>query len=228
MIRSLLQRLGNALAALFGRRSKSASEFRKSGGVVAFQLLQQERVRTELNLNIEQVGQILRLTRQARQLRRREFIALRNQDRQQAAGAGIQLQRAVAAEVLAGLNKAAVLTPEQKERLRQIVWQRQGAGAFAHPLVQENLKLTPGQKEVIRSILEELRQRVRTLRQGAAEGGEPPAPGALQKEALNRALALLDEEQKGRWEQLKGKPFEFQDVSAGPEDADAGSDEPAP
>jgi hypothetical protein len=219
MMLSLLKRLGNALASLFRRRPRSTGDFLKDGGVAAFHMLQNERVRRELNLNIEQLGAVLRLTRQAQQLRRRQFLALRRQEGNQAVAALTRLRWAVASEVLAGLNKEAVLTEQQKERLRQITWQQQGAGAFGNPLVQEGLKLTTGQKEVLRSILEEVANRVRTLHSGGGAGKE--AVAALRKDALNRALEVLDAEQKARWEQLQGQPFDFGDEAASPDEADA-------
>jgi putative ATP-binding cassette transporter len=209
-MRSPLQRLGSFLAPLLRRRS--GLEFRKDGGVVAFRLLRDERVRAELNLTVEQGGHILRLTRQARQLRRRQFLALEKQVPHRAA-ATERLTRAVAMEVLAGLHKAGVLTPEQRERLRQIAWQRQGGGAFDNPLVQQALKLTPAQQKALGSIIGAMRKQLRT------DAGKRPA-GAIRKEALALALAVLDEEQKARWEQLKGKPFAFaEDEPAAPASA---------
>jgi hypothetical protein len=226
MIRSWWQRFINLLAALFRRGSTSAAPFSEKGGIVAFQLLLREPVRQELDLNPGQTSQILKLTRQARQRRRRQQ-ARRNQRPRRQAAAKEGRARAIAAEVLADLDRAGVLTPEQKSRLRQLVWQQQNVAAFADPVVQEALKLTPDQQKAARSSLVEMRQQVRAHRDNSDEAAEE-APETIRKAALDRILGLLDEEQKHRWEQLKGRPFALAEETASSEEEEAESDEPAP
>ena len=50
----------------------------------------------------------------------------------------------------------AILTPSQRVRLRQIALQSEGPAAFREPEVVEALGLTPGQRERIRAIEEEI------------------------------------------------------------------------
>lgn len=226
MIHRLLRRLGTFLTSPFRGRAGAATMFREAGGVAAFWALQDERVCQELNLNIEQLAQVIRLTRQARLPRRPQFQALKNRKPRRAVALRDKLNRAIAVEVLAGLDKAAVLTPDQKVRLRQIAFQRQGVIAFGTPVVQQVLKLTPNQKEVLKRIIEVMRKRLRA-RRGHLDAGKETAD-SLRQNALEKALALLDPEQKRRWEKLKGKPFEFPNERNSADDDASVTDEIAP
>jgi hypothetical protein len=219
-IRSLFLGIGRLFRTVFGLR-KPFAEFRKEGGVVAFRLLQERRVRRDLGLSGQQVRQIVKFTNVARQRRSKEFQALQNREGKKGP-AFVQLQRQVAAEVLAALKKEGVLAPEQKERLRQLVWQQQGAMAFGNPLVRDALKLTPEQQEGMRDILDEMNEQRRQRRESSEEDKEEGGKqgGTLRQQALDRILALLDDEQKARWEQLKGKPLEVDlsgPAAAGPD-----------
>lgn len=207
---SLLSFFRKAIGSVFGTDAKSA-DFQRDGGVIAFRLLQHESVRNELNLNIEQVGHVLRLTRQARQVRKKQFQALRNQDRQAMASEAAKLARAVAQEVLANLRKEAVFTEEQVERLRQITRQNQGANAFSTSLIQEALAITPGQQEILKTVIQEGEGKMRELVKNAGDQSDAErkeALTALRLENLSKVLSLLSDEQRNRWEQLKGKPFD--------------------
>jgi hypothetical protein len=218
---SLFRYLGDAVASVFGRGPQASEDFVRKGGVQAFRLLQNPHVHAELGLDIERIGHILRLTREARQRRRKRFMEVQALGLDKGQQEAARLRREVAEEVMAGLDREAVLTAEQKERLRQITLQRLGAIAFVDPLLQETLGLTPGQKEVMLNMLKETGAKVRAAVQGAdAEGKE--AALALRKEQLDKVLALLNDEQKAQWEQLKGKPFEVDLEGAAPPGLDAG------
>jgi hypothetical protein len=209
LIRSLVRSLGNAIGSVFGGRRKRLEAFRKAGGVLGFRLLQDQRVRRELGMEGEQVRHFQRLAQEARQKRWERFQALQTQDRPKAVAEFAKLQRQIAMEVLAGLDKASVLKPEQLERLRQLTWQQQGAVAFTNPLVQDALKMTLDQKAGLQAIIEEVGPRLRELQDPKSRGEDGKAIPALREQTLSRVLALLDEEQKARWEQLKGRHVEI-------------------
>jgi serine/threonine protein kinase len=94
-----------------------------------------------------------------------------------------------------------ILTVGQQDRLRQIGWQSEGASAFRDPEVVAELKLTPAQREQIRTIEEEaLFAWMRNARRGP---GQEKRKG---KPANERALEVLSEEQRGRWRRMSGEP----------------------
>jgi hypothetical protein len=197
----------DAFASLFRRGPSAAEEFRRQGGVLAFRLLQDARVQNELGLGGRQVGQVQQAVRECRQKRQKDLQALRSRG----AESGPELQElmaAVAAEALKALERAAVLTPEQKVRFQQILWQNRGPVAFSDPSLQAALGLTEEQKAAIRAAVAEVWKKAQA---GAApaEGGPARAErmAAHRKEAVGRALAALSEEQRQRWQELLGAPF---------------------
>jgi hypothetical protein len=221
---SWLRYLGGFIASALGRGRRGTDDFLRRGGVVSFRLLQSETLRSELGLSPEQTGQVLKFTREARGRRRAQFQRLRDQAKEKPGPQVAKLMREVAEEVIVALDKAAVLTPAQKERLRQITWQRQGAGAFADPHVQEVLGITPAQRQAIRAIVLDTGNRVGELRQetGAGPDGRNDTLAGLRKANQEKALAFLDEPQRARWDSLKGKPFDIGVEESAPAGPDGG------
>ena len=76
----------------------------------------------------------------------------------------------------------AILTPPQRVRLRQIALQSEGPAAFREPEVVEALGLTPGQRERIRAIEEEIllrpdaRDAIRQGPRGRRQAGDGTHP----------------------------------------------------
>jgi hypothetical protein len=102
-----------------------------------------------------------------------------------------------------------ILTRSQRARLNQIALQFQGFLAFRDPEVIRKLRLTPEQRGRIREIEEELLLPPRK----PAGMPRPPFPHTHPwerlRESKERALALLTPEQKTRWQELTGRPFEL-------------------
>jgi hypothetical protein len=95
----------------------------------------------------------------------------------------------------------AILTPSQRVRLRQIALQSEGPAAFREPEVVEALALTPGQRERIRAIEEELLfGQMREMQSGKA-------PDNAVKPAMERILAVLTADQAERWKAMAGEPI---------------------
>ncbi len=98
-----------------------------------------------------------------------------------------------------------VLRPEQAKRLRQIVWQQRGAMAFNDPEVADALHLTANQKESLHSIAEESRPPGRP-------GDHRPDGGRhsedFWKGVNDRLMSVLSEEQRAKWKELTGEPFQ--------------------
>ena len=121
----------------------------------------------------------------------------------------------------------AILTAEQKERLRQIALQLRGPAAFRETEVVSALKLTADQRERIRAIEAELSV---DRREGPPRGPEfgsrlgpdsrrGPGPRGFGSEEMRKAYeekrrtaneriqAVLTEQQRKRWRSMTGEPF---------------------
>jgi hypothetical protein len=103
------------------------------------------------------------------------------------------------------------MNTEQVRRLHQIHHQVQGAQAFTDEYVQSRLKLTDAQKSEINQIIQESREKMRTIFQ-ESQGDREAAMAKmteLRKETLAKAEAKLTPEQKTTWKQMLGSPFEW-------------------
>src|SRR5258708_2246426 len=112
---------------------------------------------------------------------------------------------------------ALVLSPRQRERLRQIALQSLGLLAFREAEV-DDLELTAEQRATIRKISQELMVRLNT---DTWRGGPPPGDrdpksweetgrkryAAAVEEAVSAAETFLKPDQLASWRELTGEPF---------------------
>ena len=92
-----------------------------------------------------------------------------------------------------------LLTPAQEGRLRQIGLQAEGPAAFGEPEVVADLKLTPQQREQIRTIEEDALF-------GWMRGPWPNTPlGTQEKSANERHIAVPAKDQLPRWKAMTGE-----------------------
>jgi hypothetical protein len=208
----LLRSLAAASRSLFGRlRARAAAEGQNGeGAVLAVRFLQDERVRRELGLNSAQVRRIVSASREVRFRFREAAQRVRARPQQERRAVARGLARDVALRVMQALEGQAVLTPAQRQRLSQLVWQNRGPAALVEPAVRQSLQLTEGQTRQIEAI----RERILGQLRGTAPGGEGGLGRAedrtrLRRQALDEALVLLTAEQRSRWEELKGPPAAF-------------------
>jgi Spy/CpxP family protein refolding chaperone len=113
------------------------------------------------------------------------------------------------AEVRKGAGE--ILKPEQTKRLDQIQVQQMGANSFGMlPRVQEALKLTDEQKAKVKEITDELNQARRDAFQDfqSDREGTMKKVAELSKQATDKAVAVLTDDQKKSWKELTGEPFE--------------------
>jgi len=96
------------------------------------------------------------------------------------------------------------LKPEQVSRLEQIIRQQSGIAAFAEPGIAEKLELTAEQNAKLREIADKQRE---LLESGNREEIREKF-ATIRKEALEKAVAVLNEKQQGTWKELLGAPFE--------------------
>lgn len=197
MLGSLFRYLGNLFGAWFGRRGP---ETPRGEAILTLRLLQNTRVQTELGFTAEQLRIVRQTIRTARESRRGELEALRARGDQEFATGMPALQAAVATEVSNELARAAVFNSNQYARLQQIILQNRGPAVFGDPVVQMTLGISGEQKAALRSLVEDSRRRNREMmREGA--------PGAVRREAMDQALALLTDEQHSQWNEMIGRPF---------------------
>jgi len=106
-----------------------------------------------------------------------------------------------------------LLKPEQLKRLEQIAVQAQGNFALQNPEIQEKLGITEEQKEKFKEITAESGKAMREL-----FGGGRPDPEkfqeirekmqAMQKKVGEQMQEVLTSEQKAKWKELIGEPFD--------------------
>lgn len=104
-----------------------------------------------------------------------------------------------------------ILDKDQTARLEQISLQVRGIDALAEEDVQKKLEIKDDQKEKIQEMTTDLQEQSRTAFQDA-QGDFRSAIEKIQKmrkEALDKVLASLTEDQKKKWDEMTGKPFEL-------------------
>jgi serine/threonine protein kinase len=108
---------------------------------------------------------------------------------------------------------ARLLRPAQQTRLRQIALQMRGLYAFRDAEVAAALALTPGQRQRVREIEAEVL--VPYFRPPGQRAGWNQY-GMRFREAFRRCVSLLTPEQKAKWAELTGKPFNAPNPFFGP------------
>jgi hypothetical protein len=186
------------------------------GGLQA--LLLSKDVQKELKLSDEQVAKAMKLAQEMVQKYGEELILLR----MPVAGLGgeegkikkqVELSRKVTDEMVEGMGDS--LKPEQVKRFRQLALQQtirtSGAGVFLDPEVDKALKPSDKQKEELKSITDDLQKKqqdvVKQAKGNYLELFKKLA--AVNKESMESAEKLLNEDQKKTWKDLTGEPFEF-------------------
>jgi eukaryotic-like serine/threonine-protein kinase len=100
---------------------------------------------------------------------------------------------------------AELLQPEQLRRFKQIARQYIGPLAFMDPEVVNALGLTTDQKNQLRAILDEAGSDATKF--GPGRGPRPR--NDAERRVLKEMLGVLSEEQRRKWDELTGEPFQF-------------------
>jgi Spy/CpxP family protein refolding chaperone len=116
-----------------------------------------------------------------------------------------------------------VLTPDQKKRLAQIDVQAKGLRAFSDEKIAKELGITDGQTSKIKGIMEEYGKDTKGLFGGGGKGGfdkEKAAENAAKRTKLTKAaFADIDEtltaDQKAKWKEMTGEPFDTTKLNRG-------------
>ena len=113
--------------------------------------------------------------------------------------------------VLKGL--ADVLTPDQMKRLKQIDLQVKGYRALNDAKVQMSLKMTSEQKDNVKTIIDdsdrEMREVMKEAQGGGGFGEAMQKVNTLRKEAQEKAMGVLNADQKKEWHEMTGEEFKL-------------------
>ncbi|GBC90668.1 MAG: hypothetical protein N2045_10225 [Fimbriimonadales bacterium] len=168
------------------------------GRGIAGMLLMRPDVQRELNLTEQQKAKI----NEMQQAMRVAMQELRNLPPDQ--------RRQRMEEIRQKNDPTTVLTDAQKKRLRELELQWQGPMALMNPEIAREVGLTQEQQSKIQGILQEQFQ---AMRERFQQGGGQPDPQAFEKarqELENKILAVLTPAQREKWNQMLGKPFQFE------------------
>jgi Spy/CpxP family protein refolding chaperone len=173
---------------------------RMMGAGMAGMLLQRPDVQRELNLTEQQKTQI----RQMQEAMRAAWQEMRNLPPQE--------RRQKMEELRQKNDPTKVLNESQKKRLREIELQAMGPTAFLQPEVADELKLTQEQRSRLQGIVMQQMQQLREQFQG---GGFGQGQGVqnfqqIREQMEKQMLEVLTPAQREKWQQMQGKPFQFE------------------
>ncbi len=202
-----------AFSALALMASPAWAQARKGGGFGmgggAAGLLMAPNVQKDLKLSDEQIGKIRDTLAEIREKHADEFTAAREASPEERPAKQAALAKVVNDEV----KKSLALSEEQSKRFEQIGLQARGLQAFADPAIQAKLKLTDDQKSKIREI-------AAANRPGGGGGfanlsdEEKTAffrkMAEARKENMEKALAVLTDDQRKEWKAMTGDTIELQ------------------
>lgn len=193
----------------------------RGGGDPTFWLLGMAEVQKELELMDDQIAKLKAVDDDYRQKRQKESTSFRDlpRDQQQAKFAEIQeKQKAWREEALKKVQE--ILLPPQYDRLHEISIQVRGVSALNDPKVQEELGLSEEQKTKIKEVRDKADSQMRSMFEGMRdltqeqrrakfmEGREKML--SMRKEIEEQTVQVLTAEQRGKFEQMKGKKIEIQ------------------
>jgi hypothetical protein len=183
-------------------------------------LIQQKSVQQELKMTEEQIKKAGEIPQKIRGMFQDEGQKLKR-DPEWAK----KRQELMKERVMAELHKAvaAILTPEQLKRLRQISLQENGPMAFGDPEVEKALQLTADQKAKIKAINEDFMThafKILDIREGGLKTDTNLTK--VRKETVAKITALLSDKQRETYTGLIGEPFEVKKDRRVTSDSDGG------
>lgn len=100
---------------------------------------------------------------------------------------------------------------ELLDRYDQLHWQFQGYGAFHDPRVRQRLQLTDEQRDRLLNYENEAMNEHRSLREqyNLDRGSVAVRVAAMQAQTRARINAVLNEQQRRRWIEMMGTPYDF-------------------
>jgi len=158
-----------------------------------FYMLRMENVQKELNLTLEQLAQLTELSKAYSEQVRADQEIWKNWQQmtpeERSAKAAEQRQRHAQRVQQVREQVEKILQPQQLQTLQQIILRTHGFWVLYHPQAQENLGLTPEQKQQLAEIRQKMFDEIQEVQRKAFE----KAYAVLQKEQQEK---LLEEVQK--------------------------------
>lgn len=210
------------LAATHDKIKKILEDLSEIEGSGHLFMLTDPEVLADLDLADDQRQRLDDLNRWLFEQRLEKFRDFRRLSSEEKRARFLELSRANEAGV------AGILRPNQLARLRQIAIQARGLGAFRDPIVIATLKLNSDQQQRIKALEAEMFMApFNGFGPGGprGSGGPPrgtPPPGAKKglddffRGSVEKALAVLSDEQREKWRDLIGKPFVRRRTPFGP------------
>ncbi len=164
-------------------------------------LVQNEQVQQELKLTDEQKSKVDEIAARVREAGPQRGQGGGEANREQLRER-MQAMSRVVAEEEKKLDE--VLDEQQKKRLDQISLQVTGVRALMRDEVASKLELSDEQKEKVQAALRAQRG------QGGGDRPDPAAFRERREQLEQQVMAVLSDEQKQKWEELKGEAFELQ------------------
>jgi hypothetical protein len=123
--------------------------------------------------------------------------------------------RKMAHEKLAKVLKE-TLSAEQQKRAREITLQQERGFALGHPELVKELKITEEQGKQFMAITQEFQKKVHALMLKDAQSGAKPEETrpkvfAIRDDYAKKLESVLNDEQKKKWNDMLGKPFDLGD-----------------
>ena len=177
-------------------------------------LLGSPRVQKELELSDEQKAKLKELAANYFRQIRQQMGGLRELGEQQRIEKLAQMQKKAHAqghELCKRIDD--VLSSHQRRRFKQILLQVRGVTALGDKDVAEALELTDQQKRGLKAVGDSAREKLAELhrQRGDLEWQQVREKAhAIQKESTEKALAVLTEEQKGKFEKMKGPKLDLE------------------
>jgi hypothetical protein len=187
-------------------------------------LLQVKSVQEELKLSADQIKRIMELPQNVKDKHQKELQDLENElvneERRTKFLKLHEMRQKIADEAQKGQED--ILNSEQKKRFKEIQLQVGGVQAFHHEELQKTLHLTDAQKDAIRTINSDYVENLREISRPGVRRGRDQAEendknmAALKKASVNKVLATLSDDQKTKYKEMIGAPFELKLDRAAP------------
>jgi Spy/CpxP family protein refolding chaperone len=185
-------------------------------------LLRSEAVQKELNLVDDQKTALTEMGQKVFGNMRDQFAGLRDLDQAARDAKLAELrkqtqQRTVEAEK----EVEKILLPQQFQRAKGILVQAEGTRALSDPAIADDLGLSAQQRSQLEAIQNAVREVMRQAFTGGPDASQEQRRAgfekmqAAQKEADQRARAVLTPQQQQKLEQMKGEPFDVQQLRRG-------------
>ena len=177
--------------------AQSADRHVPEGTTIELLLLRQKSVQQELKLSPELVEKVVEFTNKQHEAFR---VALRLSDE----------ERKQKLKEFDKQNKQFLtdnLTPEQRQRLVQIMLQVTGLHELNRPDVAKALNLTEEQQQKFKELQKEHRKQLVEIFQSREREGRNEKLAKLREDTRNKVQAILTDEQKEKVRELVGEPF---------------------